>query len=189
MSSAALFAGSVEDVAVGLLGWTLLKDGVGGVVVETEAYGPDDPASHAFTGRTPRNEAMFGPVGALYVYRSYGLHWCVNVVAEPEGVGAAVLLRALEPVVGIAEMQARRGQNDERALCSGPGKLTQALAITGADDGAAIDQQPFSLRPPAAPVDVATTPRVGITKAVVQPWRYVIKDSRWASRGPQRVRP
>ena len=133
-----LLAGSVHEVARGLLGWTFLRDGVGGRIVEVEAYAPDDPASHAFRGRTPRNASMFAAPGTLYVYRSYGIHWCANVVCEPAGTGAAVLLRALEPTHGLDEMRARRGVVADRDLCSGPGKLTQALGISGADDGASI---------------------------------------------------
>lgn len=184
-----LLAGTVHDVARGLLGWTILRDGVGGRIVEAEAYAPDDPASHAFRGRTPRNGSMFGTPGTLYVYRSYGIHWCVNVACEPEGTGAAVLLRALEPTVGLAEMRERRRVPHDRDLCSGPGKLTQALGITGADDGRAMGSPPFALEPADAAVEVVTTPRVGITKAEDRPWRYLIRETEWASRGPRRASP
>lgn len=177
-----MLAGTVHDVARGLIGWTFLRDGVGGRIVEVEAYAPDDPASHAYRGRTARNSSMFAAPGTLYAYRSYGIHWCVNIVCEPEGTGAAVLLRALEPTHGLAEMRARRGDLDERALCSGPGKLTQALGIGGADDGRAVGAPPFALEPPGDPVDLVTTPRIGITKAVELPWRYVVKGTQWASR-------
>lgn len=184
-----LLAGSVHDVARGLLGWTLLRDGVGGRIVEVEAYAPDDPASHGFRGRTARNGSMFAAPGTLYVYRSYGLHWCVNVVCEPDGTGAAVLLRALEPTAGLDEMRARRGVHAERDLCSGPGKLTQALGISEGDDGHWIGRPPFALRPPATPPDVETTPRVGITKAAALPWRYLIRETPWASPGPRPASP
>lgn len=186
---AALLAGSLHDVARGLLGWTLLRDGVGGCIVEVEAYAPDDPASHAFRGRTPRNGAMFGGPGMLYVYRSYGVHWCANVTCEPEGVAAAVLLRALEPTTGLETMRRRRGGVPDRALCAGPGRLTQALGITAADDGAAVAAPPFELRPPEVEVEVVTTTRVGITRAAELPWRYLVKGSGWVSRGPRSTPP
>ncbi len=184
-----MLAGSVHDVARGLLGWTVLRDGVGGTIVEVEAYAPDDPASHSFRGRTPRNGSMFGVPGTLYVYRSYGVHWCVNVACEPEDVGAAVLIRALEPTQGLDEMRRRRRVRAERELCSGPGKLTQALGIDGRDDGRSLDQPPFSLTAPCGRIDVVTTPRVGISKAADLPWRYVIRGTRWASRGPRPASP
>ncbi len=177
--------GTAVAAARALLGWTLLVDGVGGILVETEAYEPDDPASHSFGGTTPRNAAMFGPPGTLYVYRSYGVHWCANVVTGRPGEGAAVLLRALEPTHGVDAMRVRRGVADDRLLCAGPGRLTQALAITGAHDGARLDRPPFTLAPPGAPVDVAATPRVGISKAVDRPWRFVVRDCRWVSAGPR----
>jgi DNA-3-methyladenine glycosylase len=180
-----LLAGSVHDVARGLLGWTILRDGVGGRIVEVEAYAPEDPASHAFRGRTPRNGSMFAAPGTLYVYRSYGIHWCVNVACEPDGTGAAVLLRALEPTAGLDEMRARRGTSNDRNLCSGPGKLTQALGITAADDGLMLGAAPYLLEPPLLEPAVVTTPRVGLTKAVDVPWRYLIRGTEWASRGPR----
>ena len=136
MTFAELVRGSVHEVAAGIIGWTLLVDGVGGRIVEVEAYTEDDPASHAFRGATARNASMFGPPGHLYVYRSYGIHWCANVVCERPGRGAGVLLRALEPTHGLDRMRERRGVVDERLLCAGPGRLTQALGLTGADDGA-----------------------------------------------------
>ncbi len=182
-------AGPAHEVAPALLGWTLLVDGVGGVIVEVEAYGPDDPASHSYRGETLRNRAMFGPPGRLYVYRSYGVHWCANVVCEPAGVGAAVLLRALEPTHGLETMRARRGVRDSRLLCAGPGRLTQALAISGAADGARLDRSPFRLLPPSHPVEAVATPRIGITKASAIPWRFVVRGSAWASRGPRRASP
>ncbi len=165
-----------------LVGWTLLVDGVGGVIVETEAYVPDDPASHSFNGRTRRNATMFGPAGRLYVYRSYGVHWCANVVCDEDGIGAAVLLRALEPTHGLDAMRARRGADDDRLLASGPGRLTQALAISGGHDGADLECEPFALRPPAGHVDVVTSPRVGISRAIEKPWRYSLAGSSFVSR-------
>ena len=189
MTPQELLAGNVHEVARGLLGWVLLKDGVGGRIVEVEAYGADDPASHSFGGRTRRNGSMFAAPGTVYVYRSYGVHWCVNIACEPEGTGAAVLLRALEPTAGLDEMRARRGVLDDRALCSGPGKLTQALGITGADDGLVVTESPFALVSPADSVDVVATPRVGITRAADVPWRYLIRETTWASSGPRPVSP
>jgi DNA-3-methyladenine glycosylase len=180
-----LLAGNVHQVARGLLGCTFSRDGVGGRIVEVEAYAPNDPASHAYRGLNRHNSSMFALPGTLYVYRSYGIHWCVNVTCEPEGTAAAVLLRALEPTRGLAEMRARRGNRDDRALCSGPGRLTQALGISGADDGASITVPPFELELPEHPVHLVATPRVGITKAAELPWRYLVKGTRWASRGPR----
>jgi DNA-3-methyladenine glycosylase len=162
-------------------------DDVGGVVVETEAYLPDDPASHSYGGRTQRNATMFGPPGRLYVYRSYGVHWCANVVCDEEGVGAAVLLRALAPTTGIETMRARRGVADERLLASGPGRLTQALAITDMHDGADLGREPFDVAPPPHEVEVVASPRVGITRATDRPWRYSLADSTFVSRPRPRV--
>ena len=179
----------MRTVARELVGATLLVDGVGGVVVETEAYAPEDPASHSYRGRTRRNAAMFGPAGHLYVYRSYGIHWCANVVCEEDGVGAAVLLRALEPTVGLEQMRERRGLDDVRLLCAGPGRLTEALGITGAHDGLSLDGPPFSLLPAPATVAIEATTRVGITRAGDLPWRYVLAGSSFASRPrPRAVR-
>jgi DNA-3-methyladenine glycosylase len=157
-------------------------DGVGGTIVEVEAYAPDDPASHAYGGRTVRNAAMFGPPGRLYVYRSYGIHWCANIVCEPEGIGAAVLLRALEPTAGIDEMRQRRASDDPFLLCAGPGRLTQALGLTGEHDGMRLDRAPFRLVPPAGPVDVVAGRRVGISRAADLPWRYASRGSAYVSR-------
>ena len=165
-----------------LVGWTFLLDGVGGVIVETEAYARDDPASHSFPGKTARNATMFGPPGRLYVYRSYGVHWCANIVCGGEGTGAAVLLRALEPVFGVERMRARRGVDDSRVLCSGPGRLAQALGITGSHDGLALGAPPFELRPPRGDVEIVVAPRVGITRAVERPWRYALRGSEFVSR-------
>ena len=174
------FARHPVTVARELIGWTLTLDGVGGRIVETEAYHHEEPASHRYFGRTPRNGAMFGPVGGVYVYRSYGLHWCLNLVSG-EAPGSAVLLRALEPTEGVDLMRERRGLVDLRALCSGPGKLCQALAVTGAHDGLMVDQPPFALAPGAV-VGVAEGPRIGITKAADLPWRFGEAGSRFLSR-------
>ncbi len=182
MSLEELLGRSVHEVAPALVGWTLLVDGVGGTIVEVEAYREDDPASHSYGGPRGRNIVMFGPPGRLYVYRSYGLHWCANVVCEPEGAGAAVLLRALEPSHGLETMRARRGVADERLLCSGPGRLTQALGITGAHNGIALMGPPVQLIPSEVTVDVVTSRRIGITQAPEQPWRYLAAGSRFVSR-------
>jgi DNA-3-methyladenine glycosylase len=164
-------------------------DGVGGVIVETEAYAPDDPASHSYPGRTRRNATMFGPPGHLYVYRSYGIHWCANAVCEEEGVGAAVLLRAIEPTAGLDRMRARRGVDDVALLCSGPGRLAQALGLTGADDGRPLDRRPFWVHPATAPPEVVATPRIGITRAGELHWRYVLEGSTFLSRPRPRAAP
>ena len=177
------FARSVHDVAPDLVGCTLLVDGVGGTIVEVEAYDHEDPASHGFRGRTQRNRSMFGPPGLAYVYRSYGIHWCLNLVCEDEGVAAAVLVRAVEPAHGLERMRARRGAEDLRLLCSGPGKLCQALGVTGGHDGMPVDRPPFELFPAVGSVGLATGPRVGITAAADLPWRYGLADSRFVSRG------
>lgn len=167
------------ELARELIGVTLLVDGVGGVVVETEAYHPEDPASHSYAGPTERNAAMFGPPGRAYVYRSYGIHWCMNVVGHS---GSAVLLRALEPTAGLEVMRARRGLEDVRALCSGPGKLCQALAITRGHDHQRLDEPPFQMLPRNGVPDVVVGPRIGITKAVDQPWRFGLAGSPFVSR-------
>jgi DNA-3-methyladenine glycosylase len=178
----AFFAREVHAVARDLVGCTLLLDGVGGVIVETEAYAPDDPASHSYRGRTRRNAAMFGPPGHLYVYRSYGIHWCANVVTGPEGIGAAVLLRALEPLVGLGEMTRRRGTADPLLLCSGPGRLTQALGVTGEHDGRSLLRPPFSIESPGERAAVVSAPRIGISSATDLPWRYCLGGSSFVSR-------
>ena len=183
------FARSVHEVAPALLGTTLLVDGVGGLVVEAEAYDHEDPASHGFRGRTARNVSMFGPPGRAYVYRSYGVHWCLNLVCEADGVASAVLLRALEPTHGLEAMRARRGVEEARLLCSGPGRLCQALGVTRAHDGLRLDQAPFELLPRTREPEIAAVPRVGITRAADLPWRYLVAGSRFVSRPPPRTPP
>src|ERR1700688_3669046 len=159
----AFFARNVHEIAPDLIGGTLLVDGVGGVIVEVEAYHHTDPAAHSFRGPTPRNQVMFGPPGVAYVYRSYGIHWCVNFVCEKEGSASAVLIRALQPTHGIPAMQRRRGLQDERSLCSGPGKLTEALAIPHAHNGLALDAPPIALHARPRKVEVVTGLRIGLT--------------------------
>jgi DNA-3-methyladenine glycosylase len=176
------FARSVHEIAPDLIGATLLVNGVGGIIVELEAYHHTDPAAHSFNGPTPRNQVMFGPGGFVYVYRSYGIHWCVNFVCEKQGSASAVLIRALEPTHGIAAMRRRRGVQEARSLCSGPGKLTEALGITHAHNGLALDAPPFALYARTGKVEVATGLRIGITKAVELPWRYGLKGSKFLSK-------
>ncbi|MCL2715932.1 MAG: DNA-3-methyladenine glycosylase [Alphaproteobacteria bacterium] len=179
---AVFFARSVHQVAPDLIGATLLVNGVGGTIVEVEAYHHADPAAHSFRGLTSRNQVMFGPPGRAYVYRSYGIHWCVNCVCEAEGSASAVLIRALEPTHGIARMMRRRGVRDIHSLCSGPGKLAAALGISIAHNGLALDHPPFALSAPGCAVELVTGPRIGITRAVNLPWRYGLKGSRFFSR-------
>ena len=176
------FAHSVHDVAPRLVGATLLVDGVGGTIVEVEAYHPEDPASHAFRGRTARNASMFGPPGHAYVYRSYGIHWCLNLVCGDEGTAEAVLIRALQPTHGLDPMAKRRGLDDPRLLCSGPGRLCQALGVTGAHDGLPLDRAPFVLLPPEEAPQVMSGVRIGLTRAADLPWRYALAGSRFLSR-------
>jgi DNA-3-methyladenine glycosylase len=176
------FARSVHEVAPDLIGVTLLVDGVGGPIVEVEAYDHEDPASHGFRGQTARNRSMFGPPGHAYVYRSYGIHWCLNLVCEEKGVAAAVLLRALEPAHGVEEMRARRDLDEPGLLCSGPGRLCQALAVTGEHDRLPLNRPPFELRARKGEPEVVTGPRVGITRAADLPWRYGLSGSPYLSR-------
>jgi DNA-3-methyladenine glycosylase len=176
------FARSVHVVAPDLIGVTLLVDGVGGPIVEVEAYHPTDPASHAYRGRTPRNAAMFGPPGHAYVYRSYGIHWCLNLVCEEEGSAAAVLVRALEPEHGVERMRQRRRVDNVRLLAAGPGRLTEALGVTGEHDGLPLDLPPFELRARERAPEIVTAPRIGITRAADLPWRYLLAGSRFVSR-------
>jgi DNA-3-methyladenine glycosylase len=182
------FARSVHDVAPDLIGVTLLVDGVGGPIVEVEAYDHEDPAAHGYGGRTERNASMFGPPGHAYVYRSYGIHWCLNFVCEDVGVASAVLIRALEPIEGVEAMRARRGLDDVRLLAAGPGRLCQALGITREHDGLALDEPPLELLAREAEPEIAVGPRIGITRAAEQPWRYCLAGSAYLSRalGPRR---
>jgi DNA-3-methyladenine glycosylase len=180
------FARSVHEVAPELIGAMLLVDGIGGPIVEVEAYHHSDPAAHSFGGPTARNAVMFGPPGHAYVYRSYGIHWCVNFVCEAEASASAVLIRALMPTKGLPTMRRRRGLEDERLLCAGPGRLCEALAITRAYNGMALDEAPFALFARTAPVEIAAGPRIGISKAAELPWRYGLAGSRFLSR-PFRV--
>jgi DNA-3-methyladenine glycosylase len=172
----------VLNVAPELIGATLLVDGVGGRIVEVEAYHHTDPAAHSYRGPTDRNAVMFGPPGVAYVYRSYGIHWCLNFVCEEEGSASAVLIRALEPIEGLAAMRRRRGVAAERLLCSGPGKLCEALGVTHRHNGLPLDRAPFELRARASKVVLVRGVRIGITKAVEKPWRYGLKGSRFLSK-------
>ena len=172
----------VLEVAPELIGATLMVNGVGGRIVEVEAYHHTDPAAHSYTGMTERNAVMFGPPGYAYVYRSYGIHWCLNFVCEPNGSASAVLIRALEPLAGIAAMRRRRGLSEERALCSGPGKLCEALGVTRAHNASPLDRTPFEVRARTASLEIAVGPRIGITKAVDHPWRFGLKGSKFLSK-------
>lgn len=179
----AFFRRSVHEIAPQLIGVELLVGGVGGVIVEVEAYDHDDPASHGYLNRrTRRNGSMFLGGGHAYVYRSYGIHWCLNFVCGDVGVADAVLVRALEPTRGIEEMRRRRDVDDPRLLCAGPGRLCQALGVTGALDGLALDRAPFALAPTEVGFDVVASPRIGLSKAVDRPWRYTARGSRFLSR-------
>ncbi|GJD53483.1 Putative 3-methyladenine DNA glycosylase [Methylobacterium crusticola] len=180
------FARPAPRVAPDLIGARLLVDGVGGLVVETEAYDRSDPASHSFAGPTRRNASMFGAPGHAYVYRSYGLHWCFNVVCEP---GSAVLVRALAPTDGLAAMRARRGGAGPRLLCAGPGRLCQALGLTGQHDGWPLDRAPFRLEARDGPAVVTACSRIGISRGAETPWRFLLAGSAFVSRPPARARP
>jgi DNA-3-methyladenine glycosylase len=172
----------VLKVASELIGASLTFRGAGGIIVEAEAYHHTDPAAHSFNGQTTRNAVMFGPAGCAYVYRSYGIHWCLNFVCEGEGSASAVLIRALQPTHGIPAMQRRRGMKDERLLCSGPGRLCEALGISRAQDGLPLDKPPFELRARREKPEIVAGVRVGITKAADLPWRFGLKDSRYWSK-------
>lgn len=180
MPNLAFFDRPARDLAPALLGFRFEVDGVGGRIVETEAYAQDDPASHSFAGPTARNAAMFGPPGCAYVYRIYGLHFCMNVVAAR---GEAVLLRALEPTTGLDVMRLRRRAEDARLLCAGPGRLCEALAVTRDLDGRPLDAPPFRLAPPDAPPgEIAIGRRVGIAKAAEAPLRFALRGSPYISK-------
>jgi DNA-3-methyladenine glycosylase len=178
----AFFSRSVHHVAPELIGATLLIGGVGGRIVEVEAYHHTDPAAHSFNGQTPRNAVMFGPPGYAYVYRSYGIHWCLNFVCEPAGSASAVLIRAIEPVEGLAAMRRRRGLSDARLLCSGPGRLAEAMGVTIAHNGLALDKLPFELYAREDEPDITVGIRIGITKAADLPWRYGLRGSKFLSK-------
>ena len=176
------FSRSVHKVAPDLIGARLLFGGCGGRIVEVEAYHHTDPAAHSYGGMTGRNAVMFGPPGFVYVYRSYGIHWCVNLVCEAEGSASALLIRAIEPTDGLAAMRRRRRRSEVRALCSGPGKLCEALGITRAHNGLPIDRAPFELRARDGDAAIVRGPRIGISKAVEKPWRYGLQGSQFLSK-------
>ena len=178
----AFFARPVREVAPALLGAVIDVDGVGGEIVEVECYRQDDPASHSFRGPTPRAAVMFGPPGRLYVYRSYGIHWCANVVCEPEGIGAAVLVRAVAPRFGIDRMRERRGAVPDRTLAAGPGRLCQALGIDGTMNGSQVNEGPVRILAGEPVRQVLTGPRIGISVATERPWRFGVAGSPHLSR-------
>lgn len=171
-----------EIVAQRLIGAIVTVDGVGGRIVETEAYDREDPASHTFSGPTPRNAAMFGPPAHVYVYRSYGIHWCMNFVCREPGHGAGVLIRAIEPLTGLDAMRQRRGLEPVKLLCSGPGRLAQALAITHRNNGMSLFEPPFHIEPPEEDFPIVSGPRIGLTKAVDVPWRFGLAGSKFVSK-------
>ncbi|MBU1306238.1 MAG: DNA-3-methyladenine glycosylase [Alphaproteobacteria bacterium] len=179
MLAPSFFDRPAETVAPELIGATLLVDGVGGLLVELEAYDQADPASHSFRGPTPRNAAMFGPPGHAYVYKIYGIHWCLNIVCQ---TGSALLIRALEPTEGLMQMHERRGGVAAAQLCSGPGKLCQALAVDRRHDSLSLAEAPFALYAATARAMVRTGPRIGITKGVDTPWRFALAGSRFLSK-------
>jgi DNA-3-methyladenine glycosylase len=176
------FSASSEQVARCLIGATLTVDGVGGRIVETEAYDRNDPASHSFPGITPRNAVMFGPPGYVYVYRSYGIHWCLNFVCREDGHGAGVLIRAIEPLTGLDVMRQRRGVEPVRLLCSGPGRLAQALDITHRNNGMSLSEEPFRIEAPLESAEIVAGPRIGLTKAIEIPWRFGLAESKFLSK-------
>jgi DNA-3-methyladenine glycosylase len=178
----AFFDRPPEVVAEDIIGCEISYGGCGGIVVEAEAYGQRDPASHSFRGETPRCRSMFGPPGTVYVYLTYGIHWCLNLVTEAEGTGAAVLIRAIEPSHGLEAMRERRGVADDRLLCAGPARLTQALGITGDLDGLPLGDAGLHVGRRRAMPDVARVPRIGISQATDLPWRMVARESRFLSR-------
>jgi DNA-3-methyladenine glycosylase len=178
----AFFDRSVHEVAPDLIGATLLVNGIGGVIVEVEAYHQTEPAAHSYRGRTERNAVMFGPPGFAYVYRSYGIHWCLNFVCEADGSAGAVLIRGIEPTRGLDLMRRRRGVSDDRQLCSGPGKICEALGVTRAHNGLALDRAPFALHARAERPEIVAGVRIGITKAAELPWRYGLRASRYLSK-------
>lgn len=179
---AEIFDRPAPEVAPDLIGARLTVDGVGGVIVETEAYEADDPASHSYRGPTPRNAAMFGPPGHLYVYRIYGLHLCLNLVCGPSGRGAAVLIRALRPTAGLDLMQVRRRTDRRDRLASGPGRVCEALAITAAFNQRPLGEAGLVLEAASEPVEIGTGPRIGVTRAVDRPWRFCEVGSPFISR-------
>jgi DNA-3-methyladenine glycosylase len=181
-SSSIDFSAPSEQVAQWLIGAIVTVDGVGGRIVETEAYDREDPASHSFSGPTPRNAVMFGPPAYVYVYRSYGIHWCLNFVCREEGHGAGVLIRAIEPLTGLDAMRQRRGLEPARLLCSGPGRVTQALGITRRHNGMSSLEAPFHIEAPEAATAIVAGPRIGITKAMDVPWRFGLAGSKFWSK-------